>query len=97
MASNAKLAMASNLRAMASNLFSSDGLQPDERWPLNLPDTMASNLLAMASNLRAMASNLLAMASNLSSDGLQPTEQWNNGSNLHSDGLQPKSGWPPTY
>ena len=49
------LAMASNLKPMASNLLA---------MASNLVTT-ASNLLAMASNLKPMASNLLAMASNL--------------------------------
>ena len=58
------VAVASNLRAMASNLVA---------MASNLR-AMASNLVAMASNLRAMASNLRAMVSNLSSDGLQLLE-----------------------
>ena len=68
MASN-QIGMASNLRAMASNLY-------------NI--AMASNLIGMASNLRAMASNLynsdglqpnrdgLKPKSKPKSNGLQP-------------------------
>ena len=93
--------MASNLRAMFSNLerwlpTQSDGLQPKSE---------ASKLRAMASNLRAMFSNLERWLQPRS-DGLQPKsdvlQAESDGLQLKSDVLQPRAmaptqeRWPPT-